>query len=318
MFNRHRFNRTPFNRSKRQSIFFDDINISLKINTSKIGETIILTGFVARINLGLSVYTKLNKSAGLQGSSHIQLNKKAGNILSRTFSSSPHINTSTAAYLNKSASLQAILDMFLDNSVPGINRGRIFSANLPINIMTDSHINKAVNLQSILHIILSTDSYINKSANLQSILHIILNTDVYLNKVANLQSILHIILNTDGYINNTASLQASLDILLDNNITDMYRGRAFSANMDLNLYLHSILSIFRISHINLPTIILRPTDELVIDTDNLTVRLNGQNSLLHLDRLSEFFMLMLNENEITIQGTQGRALIKTIHHDMWL
>lgn len=58
-------------------------------------------------------------------------------------------------------------------------------------------------------------------------------------------------------------------------------------------------------------------DELVIDTEHMTVTLNGENIVDKITDASAFFKLKAGENEITVEGG-STADIKVLWKDRWL
>jgi len=78
---------------------------------------------------------------------------------------------------------------------------------------------------------------------------------------------------------------------------------------------------FRYEQIYLPNLVIRQGDELVIDTDSMTVTLNGQSVMRFLSRDSEFFLLNPSDNEITYEaagGNNSEAEIRILWKDAWL
>ena len=78
--------------------------------------------------------------------------------------------------------------------------------------------------------------------------------------------------------------------------------------------------IFITEHIHLPSLILRPGELLIIDTDNMTITVNGQNVMRHLSRDSEFFLFSPENNDVTFQNATptGQANITMLWRDTWL
>ena len=79
---------------------------------------------------------------------------------------------------------------------------------------------------------------------------------------------------------------------------------------------------FRYETISLggPGFSFRAGDELIIDMENMTVTMNGQNIMRFLDRESEFFNLNPGNNEITYESTAeaGRVDLRILWKDAWL
>jgi len=77
---------------------------------------------------------------------------------------------------------------------------------------------------------------------------------------------------------------------------------------------------FTISYIHLPGLVLRPGDELIIDTDAKTILHNGENAMRHLNRHSEFFNFHPRENEVvyTSNNADARAQMRVLWKDAWV
>ena len=126
-------------------------------------------------------------------------------------------------------------------------------------------------------------------------------------------------LKTLGQVNYTASLEALAKMNLASNAF-LIRSKAFEASAGLHLRAlaellrersfnasqarmflttaSSVFNTYRYEYIRLPNMTLRPGDELIIDTDEMTINLNGQNVIAYLSRDSEFFLFNPNENDV--------------------
>jgi len=67
-------------------------------------------------------------------------------------------------------------------------------------------------------------------------------------------------------------------------------------------------------------LILAPGDELIINTDEMTVTVNGQNGMRYFSMDSDFFKLLSGENKIVYSdGSSSRdVLVDIIWKDRWL
>jgi len=128
-------------------------------------------------------------------------------------------------------------------------------------------------------------------------------------------------LNTDGNLIRARNFEGHTDIAMtaDGNLI---RGRVFHGNALITLTLASTegFNTFRYEHVHLPGLLVRPGDELIIDMENMTVTLNGQNVMRFLHRNSEFFTLNPGNNEITYESTvtNGRVDMRVLWKDAWL
>lgn len=72
--------------------------------------------------------------------------------------------------------------------------------------------------------------------------------------------------------------------------------------------------------INLAGLVLKPGDELVIDTCEMTVSVNGQNMMKFVSNASEFFSLLPGDNELiyTDGVTTRKVSIDILWKDRWV
>jgi len=80
------------------------------------------------------------------------------------------------------------------------------------------------------------------------------------------------------------------------------------------------VSVFRVDTLSLPQIVLGPGQELIIDTDNMTVTVDGQNAIHLLSDDSVFFLLAQGEDIITYaDNSDSRSInFKTMYKNRWL
>jgi len=69
--------------------------------------------------------------------------------------------------------------------------------------------------------------------------------------------------------------------------------------------------------IELASLVLEPNDELIIDTDNMTITLNGINVLGYISDASSFFTILPGTNTLTVEGGAS-AEVKVLWKDRWL
>lgn len=77
------------------------------------------------------------------------------------------------------------------------------------------------------------------------------------------------------------------------------------------------IKVYSRETLTIPTVGMVAGDELVIDTDLMTVTLNGASILDKVSDDSVFFALKFGENDLTFDGT-GTASIKVTYKDRWL
>lgn len=89
---------------------------------------------------------------------------------------------------------------------------------------------------------------------------------------------------------------------------------------ELVLTTHANQAIQGEAVINLEGLILSPGDEIIINTCDMTITLNGQNGTQYFSSDSEFFALLSGENEIiyTDGNTTRNVTVDIIWKDRWL
>ena len=144
--------------------------------------------------------------------------------------------------------------------------------------------------------------YINYSANFYGDATLLFGSDGGMTRARPLEGNADIVLSTMGGIVRARHLQGDAVIALTGT------GEGF------NTFRYEVISLTR------PGFLFGVGDELVIDMENMTVTLNGQNVMKHLDRESEFFSLNPGNNEITFESTEtgGRVDIRILWKDAWI
>lgn len=112
----------------------------------------------------------------------------------------------------------------------------------------------------------------------------------------------------------------SATLILDSKAspTKIYYGIANISDIQLQTKGEHILAGEEL--ISLPGLILKPGDELVIDTCEMTVSVNGQNMMKFVSDDSEFFSLLPGDNEIiyTDGVTTRKVSIDILWKDRWV
>jgi phage-related protein len=83
-----------------------------------------------------------------------------------------------------------------------------------------------------------------------------------------------------------------------------------SAGVDLGA--QATYYAYGVEEISLPGLTLRPGDELVIDTDLMTVTLNGVNIARYVSMNSQFIRLLANSNTLVYQDASGQTRKATV------
>lgn len=126
----------------------------------------------------------------------------------------------------------------------------------------------------------------------------------------------------DGTMGVIKKLQGDACLSLEANSALFIRQRYFSGKM---LFVVAVASsagfnTYRYEYIELPDLTLKSGDELIINTDEMTVTLNGQNVVQYLSRDSEFFLFNPHENEViyTSGNPNDKVDIKILWKDAYL
>lgn len=79
-------------------------------------------------------------------------------------------------------------------------------------------------------------------------------------------------------------------------------------------------SVFGVDILSLPQIVLKPGQELIINTDDMTVTIDGENAIDLLSDDSVFFFLAQGEDIITYSDSSGGRKInfKILYKNRWL
>jgi len=95
---------------------------------------------------------------------------------------------------------------------------------------------------------------------------------------------------------------------------------ASTPSVPINLNTKGSAVMFGYSTLFLPDLVVPPDGELVIDTENMTITLNGENVTRFFGQDSEFFKLKPGENIVIYEdGEQNRDIsYKILWKDLWL
>ena len=80
------------------------------------------------------------------------------------------------------------------------------------------------------------------------------------------------------------------------------------------------IEVYGVETISLPDIVLKPGQELIIDTNEMTVTIDGENAIHLLSADSDFFALMQGENTITYSDNSNKrtAGLKVMWKNRWV
>ena len=137
---------------------------------------------------------------------------------------------------------------------------------------------------------------------------------------ANLEGYVDLFLVMDGQVIRPRPLKGNADLSL-NVEGKIARYRNFDGDALLMIAVISEgFNTFRYETISLPGLVIQAGEELIIDMENMTVTLNGQNVMRFLSRDSEFFHLNPGNNEVTYESTvsTGRVDLRILWKNAWL
>lgn len=90
-------------------------------------------------------------------------------------------------------------------------------------------------------------------------------------------------------------------------------------NSDIEILSNAVGSNIGEEFISLENITLKPGQELIINTCDLTATVNGENAISNLGVGSDFFDFISGANEITISGTNSNGItVNVFWKDRWL
>lgn len=129
-----------------------------------------------------------------------------------------------------------------------------------------------------------------------------------------------LMLRSTSNATNIKNSGGSATLILDNKAspTKIYYGMLDISNIELQTKGEHILA--GEETIKLSGLILKPGDELVIDTGEMTVSVNGENMMKFVSNDSEFFNLLPGDNEIiyTDGVTTRNVSIDILWKDRWV
>jgi len=137
---------------------------------------------------------------------------------------------------------------------------------------------------------------------------------------ANLKGDMELFLFTDGQVTRLRPFEGNADISIAAE-GKIVRARIIGGDALLSLTVgNEGFNTFRYEIISLPGLLIGQGDELIIDMENMTITLNGQNAMRYLSRDSEFFRLNPGNNEITYHSTvtAGRVDLRILWKDAWV
>ena len=178
----------------------------------------------------------------------------------------------------------------------------ILSGYMPLSLNKSAKANLVTALKASANITLGAAAAMNYTAAIKGEMHLALHKSAQMSRSRLVAAVSHITLKSKARIN---------------------RSRIFTPEpMHISLIAKGgVIQTWRTERITLlPGLQIMPGDELVVDMDNQTVSLNGQNVMRFVDNDSVFFKFNPGTNEVTYTNTDaaGRAEIRILWHDRWL
>ena len=327
MFNRQPFNRGRFNQGIIQSVFLEgNANISLKVEADLIATRAI----EGKVDLDITAEGSIDCLVGLEGSASLDINLSGIMIVPRYFRGDANI---TIVADNIGIIRGRIFDrVYLSTNSSKFNRmqfnrGKFNSSShltnkVGMNFGTTGHMNITKAIRGLVEMEFDTSTIFNTSSNYKGNTDIILDSKTSkLNIAKKLQASATIEFTIAGRINAAIPYQGSATMSFQSMVSKLNKASGLQGVINIIFETQSEgFLIYRYEHIYLPALSIAVGGELIIDTDNMTITLNGQNVMQHLSRDSEFFLInpAINETVYTSNNANNRADIRILWKDAWL
>lgn len=170
-----------------------------------------------------------------------------------------------------------------------------------IVLAADGRLNATMPLSGQADIVLATDGPMNMAAAFDGMADIVLAADATVTRARPFDGVADIVIFADGQLVRAKHLSGASVIALG------------MSSAGFNTFGYETISLTR------PGFIFRPGDEIIIDMENMTVTMNGQNIMRFVDRESEFFEFNPGNNEVTFETTTaaGRVDMRVLWKDRW-
>jgi len=130
-----------------------------------------------------------------------------------------------------------------------------------------------------------------------------------------------ILLNTGGSVIRAQALKGNPSIELSASNKLLVRSRQLEGTSNINVETQSEgFNTYEYEVMKFSGLVLTPGDELIIDTGEMTVELNGQNVIQYFSRDSDFFSIKPGENIVVYESgnTNNKADVKILWKDAFL
>ena len=168
---------------------------------------------------------------------------------------------------------------------------------------------------------LEAEGFINNVSTFRGAADIYLTGKGRLNYNAELNGYVSVVMQADGFLIRVIPFKgfAAVNVIAAGKLlrTRIIRSGKVSV---IVLAASGGFNTYRYEYLKLPDLIVRVGDELIIDTDLLTVTLNGQNVIPQLSRDSEFFLFNPNVNDViyTSGSPDDNVDIRILWKDQYL
>lgn len=310
MFNRQPFNKGKFNASalRDRSVYF---NGSANISLEAIGDVIAVRALVGSARISLCVDGSINYVRTLRGGADISILADGKINAVSGFTGRAAVGVCTSGSVIRACELGVFYEIAANGGFNKLlfNRGKFNIASFRNYKNCNAKIDINVTGQ------MSTFSIFKGNIDLSLI------TSGRLNATLAYEGKAEAVLTTGGAIGIIKPLYGDALMRLETSSALFTRQRIFNGNKFFILEVTSkSFNTYRYEYIKLPDLVMKTGDELVINTDEMTVTLNGQNVIKYLSRDSEFFLFNPHENDIIYKSgnTSDKVDIKILWKDAYL
>jgi len=258
----------------------------------------------------------------LEGNAHLCISTGVKLSVSHGFRGKRDIVFAIRGYKGIPTFLQGKAGILVAVKSEELIRYRTLSGKADISIGTSGNANGRISLEGRAGIeTAASTSRMNTNKAFHGSSEIIFASVGVLNLSNALQGDADIKVNASGYISRNILFAGKTEILLHakNYGTGIRHGIQGKTNIIIRASVEQI-AMFQFEHIYLRNLVIPVGGELLIDTDNMTVTLNGQNVVRHMSRDSEYFLLSPATNELVYSSNNAsnKANINILHKDAWL
>ena len=273
--------------------------------------------------MSLEIETDLTAARSFKGSANINTETEAAMSLFMGVYGNANLKLTSSGLMSIPRPIEGIANISVAADNADMIRGRTFE-HLEIAINSGCELSERMNLSAALSGIadmsLDPAGELNAAVSYIGSAVISLETLADLNKAHGLQGDADIGLAAAGTLNTAVPFRGNPDMAFT---AGGHLNRVFGLGGNSNIIFavyNEGFNIFRYEHIHLSGLNIPVGGEIIIDTENMTITLNGQNVMRHLSRDSEFFLLNPARNELvyTTANQNDRADIRVLWRDAWV